>query len=58
MKKLATIDVARALRFTGARLIAITGYGSDGFRRLALDSGFEEVLVKPADMNALAQLPT
>jgi CheY-like chemotaxis protein len=48
--------VARALRASGARLIAITGYGSRGFRRIALASGFQEVLLKPADPNVLAGL--
>jgi CheY-like chemotaxis protein len=50
--------VARALRSTGARLIAITGYGSDGFHRTALASGFERVLVKPADIDELEELLT
>jgi CheY-like chemotaxis protein len=48
--------VAWTLRSCRARLIAITGYGSAGFQRTALASGFETVLVKPADPNALAQL--
>jgi CheY-like chemotaxis protein len=48
--------VAQALRSSGARLIAITGYGNAGFRRTALACGFEEVLVKPADPNTLARL--
>ena len=37
--------VARALRHSGARLVAITGYGSAGFRRVALASGYQAVLL-------------
>jgi CheY-like chemotaxis protein len=48
--------VARALRTSGARLVAITAYDSAGVRRMALANGFEEVFVKPADMNALSRL--
>jgi DNA-binding response OmpR family regulator len=48
--------LARALRSFGMRLIAITGYGSEAFRQLALESGFQEVLVKPANLNELARL--
>jgi CheY-like chemotaxis protein len=48
--------VAEELRPTGMRLIAITGYGSAEFRRRAFASGFEEVLIKPADPNTLLRL--
>jgi CheY-like chemotaxis protein len=48
--------VARSLQPSGTRLIAITGYGSASFRRTALASGFEEILVKPANPNALERL--
>jgi CheY-like chemotaxis protein len=48
--------MARELRPTGVRLIAITGYGSTGFRRTAYASGYEEVLIKPANPNVLARL--
>jgi PAS domain S-box-containing protein len=45
--------VASALRkhpaTASARLIAVTGYGQEEFRRRALDSGFDEHLVKPVD---------
>ncbi|MDN4038856.1 hybrid sensor histidine kinase/response regulator [Massilia sp. YIM B02443] len=37
-------------------LIALTGYGSDADRALALDAGFDHYLVKPADMRQLAAL--
>jgi CheY-like chemotaxis protein len=47
--------VAQVLQPTGARLIAITGYGGIGIRRAALASGFEAVLVKPADPDELAR---
>ena len=37
-------------------LIALTGYGSDADRALALQAGFDHYLVKPADMRRLAAL--
>ena len=37
-------------------LIALTGYGSDADRALALQAGFDHYLVKPADMRQLAAL--
>jgi CheY-like chemotaxis protein len=49
-------DVARALRSSGIRMIAITGYGSAGFQRTALACGYKAVLVKPADPHELARL--
>jgi CheY-like chemotaxis protein len=48
--------VARALQRTGARLIAVTGYGGDGVRRTAFESGYEALIVKPADPDVLARL--
>jgi CheY-like chemotaxis protein len=48
--------VAEELRPTGVRLIAITGYGSEEFRRRAYASGFAEVLIKPADPNMVVRL--
>jgi CheY-like chemotaxis protein len=48
--------VAEALRPSGARLIAITGYAGQDFRRRAYESGYEEVLIKPADPNVLVRL--
>jgi PAS domain S-box-containing protein len=39
-----------------ARLIAITGYGSDEDRRRALTAGFDHFLTKPADPAVLKQL--
>jgi CheY-like chemotaxis protein len=50
--------VARVLRSTESRLIAVTGYGSAGFHRRALACGFERVLVKPADIDELEELLT
>jgi signal transduction histidine kinase/CheY-like chemotaxis protein len=37
-------------------LVAVTGYGSEEDRRRALDSGFDEHLVKPADLKSLEAL--
>ena len=52
--------VARALRgnplMARTRLIAITGYGSDDDRRRARESGFDFVLTKPAEPEALLRL--
>ena len=52
--------VARALRgnpaTAQARLIAVTGYGSEDDRRLARESGFDHLLTKPADPGVLQQL--
>jgi CheY-like chemotaxis protein len=53
---LSGFGVAQVLRLTGARLIAVTGYGGTGIRRTALASGFKEVLVKPPDPDVLARL--
>ncbi|WP_052572980.1 PAS domain S-box protein [Haloferula sp. BvORR071] len=50
-------EVARQLRqipsLTKAFLVALTGYGSDGDRERAHAAGFNEHLVKPADLNQL-----
>jgi DNA-binding response OmpR family regulator len=48
--------VAEELRASGVRLIAITGYGSEDFRHRAYDSGYEEVLIKPANPDVLVRL--
>src|SRR5262249_16170789 len=48
--------VVEVLRWTGARLIAISGYESKEFRRLAVESGFQEVLARTADPNELVRL--
>jgi CheY-like chemotaxis protein len=37
-------------------LVAVTGYGSDQFRRRAWDVGFDQFLVKPADPELLREL--
>ena len=52
--------VARALRLNPAtarvRLIAVTGYGSETDRRLALEAGFDHHLTKPVDHEVLLSL--
>ena len=52
--------VAKELRSdpatAGAKLIAITGYGTDADQQLARAAGFEHVLTKPADPEALQEL--
>jgi signal transduction histidine kinase len=52
--------VARALRndpgTRKARLIAVTGYGQEGDRSRALESGFDTHVVKPADPQRLLSL--
>lgn len=48
--------VAPALRSSGTRLIAVTGYNSMGLRRLALACGFEAVLCKPVRPELLEEL--
>jgi CheY-like chemotaxis protein len=52
--------VARALRLdpttSGARMIAVTGYGSDEDRVRTREAGFDEHLTKPADPTALQRL--
>jgi CheY-like chemotaxis protein len=52
--------VARALRedptTAGTRLIALTGYGDEGTRRRAEESGFDFFLTKPADPGDLLRL--
>jgi CheY-like chemotaxis protein len=51
-------EVARQVRANGRRpvLIALTGYGQPEDRRRATEAGFDEVLVKPVDPNALTAL--
>lgn len=48
-------ELARRLRARHAalRLIALTGYGQERDRRLALEAGFAEHLVKPVELPAL-----
>ena len=38
------------------RMIALTGYGTAADRQRALDAGFDEHVVKPADADKLASL--
>lgn len=53
-------EVSRRLRSNpataGIFLVALTGYGSQEDRGRALASGFDEHLVKPADLQALEAL--
>jgi two-component system, OmpR family, response regulator len=53
-------ELARQLRRDPAtaavRLIAVTGYSSDADRRRAAESGFDHLLAKPAEPDALAGL--
>ncbi|WP_166894108.1 ATP-binding protein [Massilia sp. CCM 8734] len=53
-------QLARAIRaldgLRGATLIAVTGYGQEQDRRLALAAGFDHHLVKPVDSAELAAL--
>jgi CheY-like chemotaxis protein len=48
--------VTTALRSSGSRPIAITAYDSEEVRRRALESGFEEVLIKPVPPGRLVGL--
>ena len=52
--------VARALRknprTARARLIAITGYGSEQTQRLCKEAGFDRHFTKPVDLGVLARL--
>jgi CheY-like chemotaxis protein len=52
--------LARRLRehpaFGGAVLVALSGYGRDEDKRRALDAGFDHHLVKPPDLDALAEM--
>jgi len=41
---------------TAVRLIAVTGYGDPEARRLAVEAGFDELLVKPLDPDRLSDL--
>ena len=55
-------EIARRLRASnpvpGIRLIALTGYGRDEDRERAREAGFDDHLLKPADMDALQRLLT
>jgi CheY-like chemotaxis protein len=46
----------RAVLGTGARLVALTGYGSPSDQARATQAGFDEHLVKPASIEALERL--
>jgi two-component system CheB/CheR fusion protein len=51
------LEVARRLRampdFSGAFLVAMTGYGRDEDRRMTQEAGFDRHLVKPVDLDLL-----
>jgi CheY-like chemotaxis protein len=52
-------DVARRVRMMGLaplRLVALTGYGTDGDREKTRDAGFDVHLAKPVDPRALDEL--
>lgn len=53
-------EVARRLRADpatrGMRLIALTGYGQENDRAMALDAGFDAHLVKPVEMHRLIEV--
>jgi CheY-like chemotaxis protein len=52
-------EVARRMRARNPRrpvLIALTGYGQPEDQQRAMEAGFDEVLVKPVDPTALAEL--
>lgn len=52
-----TVRRLRALpELRGARLVALTGFGQPEDRRRALAAGFDQHLVKPADLDALTRL--
>jgi CheY-like chemotaxis protein len=50
-------EVAGQLRLLaetkGALIVALTGHSDDGYRTRAQQAGFDEFLVKPADVNSL-----
>jgi len=52
-------DVARRVRMMGptpVRLVALTGYGTDGDREKTREAGFDVHLAKPVDPRALDEL--
>jgi CheY-like chemotaxis protein len=55
-------EVAGQLRLLaetkGALIVALTGHSDDGYRKRAQQAGFDEFLVKPADVNSLRCLGT
>jgi signal transduction histidine kinase len=52
-----TVRRLRALpELRGAKLVALTGFGQPEDRRRALEAGFDQHLVKPADLDALTRM--
>jgi two-component system, sensor histidine kinase len=56
LPRLDGFGVASALRSSKAHLVAITAYGDEETRQRAETSGFEQVLVKPADPDHVVEL--
>jgi two-component system, sensor histidine kinase len=56
LPRLDGFGVATALRSSKARLVALTAYGDEETRQRAKDSGFEQLLVKPADPDHVIEL--
>jgi two-component system, sensor histidine kinase len=56
LPRLDGFGVASTLRSSNARLVAITAYGDKETRQRAEESGFEQVLVKPADPDYVIEL--
>jgi CheY-like chemotaxis protein len=53
-------ELARRLRADartrGMLLVAVTGYGQEQDRRLALEAGFDHHMVKPVELDKLAAI--
>ena len=60
MPDMSGYDVARSLRLTplGRKvlLVALTGWGQDRDRRLSMEAGFDQHLVKPIEGDVLQRL--
>ena len=60
LPRMSGYDVARTLRqepaFTNTLIVALTGYGQSADRQLSREAGFDEHLVKPADVRSLERL--
>ena len=49
-------ELRRDYRTAKARMIAVTGYGTDADRRKSREAGFEQHMVKPVDPAALERV--
>jgi CheY-like chemotaxis protein len=59
MPKMNGYDVARSLRAKFGReivLVAVTGWGQESDKRLAMEAGFDHHLTKPVDPMLIEQL--